>query len=104
MSSSGRTVNERTRQTQHSRTPGRDRSCGTVESAARARHLYNPLLKEPDKFWEEWGRSLDEMYVKRAEQSLIELTGQSVEVPNYAELRELILGRATKQREQNERQ
>lgn len=71
---------------------------GTVESAARARHLYNTLLKEPDKFWEQWASSLDDMYVKRAEQSLYELTGQIVAVPNFAESRELIRARAPRQK------
>lgn len=74
---------------------------GTVESAARARHLYNTLLKEPDKFWAEWGSSLERMNVQRTEQSLMELTGQTVAVPDFAELRELIRARATKQREQH---
>ena len=74
---------------------------GSTESASRARHLYNVLMKEPNRFWQEWGDSLERMNVQRAEQALIEMTRQSVHIPDFSEVRELIRSRAMRQKEQN---
>lgn len=77
---------------------------GTPESMARIQHLYRVLIESPETFWQRFFDSIDEMYQTRAEADLHNLTGQSVEIPDFAAFHELIRARALKQREQNESQ
>jgi hypothetical protein len=71
---------------------------GTPESRARIQHLYRTLMEAPQRFWDEFFASMDAMHQTRAEADLHNLTGQTVAVPNFAELHELLRARAMKRK------